>query len=311
MSKHPDLPPDLSELADALRALAAAPAPEPDPRFVDGLERALVGDALAPVRRLAPRHPGDRRLAARRRLLPVGGATIAVSAIFVVGAAAAGVAATRAIVSSPSHPDRDRPPATDTAPPSTDEPSGSAVKAVPSTAAPATDVEVTDPTSTVQPPPVTSAAPTTEPAPTTPTTSPPATTTPPPPTSTTAPAPATTAVATTVPATTPSTAVPASTEAPTTTEVRTPASMTLSCRPEPAGVGCTWSAGPDGTVGYVVLRGDPAGGPGRVLTPPAGATSFLDTSAVAGSTYLYLVHASDASGTFVAHTNLVTVTCCG
>jgi len=68
---------------------------------------------------------------------------------------------------------------------------------------------------------------------------------------------------------------------------------------------------PDGTDHVVVLRSTPSESRGRVLVPAAGDTSIVDSSASPGLVYTYLVHALDAANHSLAHSNPVTVTCCG
>ena len=335
MSARPDrpLPVELATLADRLAAAAARPVPEPDSAFVDGLEarlRTIHG---------AGEDPRARRPVARR-LLPVGGATIVVSAVLVVGAAAAGIVATRALVERSDRPDRPElslpatsstgagdavtPPAHAVDTSVTAAPAGSP----PSTAMPATPAsEPPDATTTTAAPTVTTGpttantSPTSAPAvpPTTmatgvvpvPSTAAPA---PQPSTATsttpsTVPGPSTTAApgppSTTTPATAPATSAPA-----TTSSTEPPASpvMSLACATVAGGVSCTWSPGPPGTASYVVLRGQASGGTGKVLTPAPGATSLVDTTGVSGTTYLFLVRAFDAGGTLLGYSNLVSAT---
>lgn len=91
-----------------------------------------------------------------------------------------------------------------------------------------------------------------------------------------------------------------------------PATLTLACAvggENPAGpVSCSWSgATPDGFASFVLLRGDPDG-KGRVpyRTSDAGATSFVDGSASAGS-HSYVLVALDAADHPLAHSNMVLV----
>ena len=97
----------------------------------------------------------------------------------------------------------------------------------------------------------------------------------------------------------------------TTTEVRVAATLTLTCVPALAATSCSWDAGPDGTTHYALLRTEPGGSTGRVFTPEPGATTYVDTLVVAGTTYTYLVHALDASEHSLAHSGAVSTPCCG
>jgi hypothetical protein len=162
------------------------------------------------------------------------------------------------------------------------------------------------PTTTVVPT-TAAATSTTSPAPTT---IAPSTSTTPPTTLVVIPVATTLAPATTVAATTPTTEVTTTTEPPatTTTEVHTPATLTLSCAPVDGGVSCTWDGGPDGTARYALLRSEPGGANGRAFTTDLATTTFVDTQAVPGITYNYLVHALDASDHSLAHSGFVTVT---
>ena len=91
-----------------------------------------------------------------------------------------------------------------------------------------------------------------------------------------------------------------------------PATLTLACAlggENPAGpVSCSWSdATPDGFASFVLLRGDPDG-KGRVpyRSSDAGATSFVDGSASAGS-HSYVLVALDAADHPLVHSNMVLV----
>jgi hypothetical protein len=144
---------------------------------------------------------------------------------------------------------------------------------------------------------------TTTPAPTTtvapaPTVAPLPPTSRPEPTTTTEPPPAPTTEPVTVPP-------PPKQEPTTTTEVRVPATMTLTCTPDGVIVRCSWSPGPASTDHYLLLRSD-----GRAFTPDPGATTFTDpgTGLVSGGSYSYLVHAVEASGTSVAHSDSAPIT---
>ena len=87
--------------------------------------------------------------------------------------------------------------------------------------------------------------------------------------------------------------------------------MHLDCTAVVSGIQCTWSAVPGGTDHVVILRSTTGETRGRVLFPAAGANSMTDSTAVAGVTYIYLVHAEDPAGRSLAHSNAVTVSCCG
>jgi hypothetical protein len=96
-----------------------------------------------------------------------------------------------------------------------------------------------------------------------------------------------------------------------TTEVHVAATLTLSCGLTGTAVTCTWDAGPDGTVDYMVLRSIPGStGPGRAYFPGPQQT-YIDTTVAAGTTYVYLVHARDAAGKSLGHSDAATVACCG
>ena len=120
----------------------------------------------------------------------------------------------------------------------------------------------------------------------------------------------TTVAITTVPApTTVETSV--ASVATTSTEVHVAATLTLTCVPAAAAVSCSWDAGPDGTTHYALLRTDSASTAGRVFTPEPGATTYVDTLVVPGTTYRYLVHALDAGEHSLAHSDGVSTPCCG
>ncbi|MFM2070731.1 MAG: hypothetical protein RLZZ623_994 [Actinomycetota bacterium] len=96
-----------------------------------------------------------------------------------------------------------------------------------------------------------------------------------------------------------------------TTEVHVAATLTLSCGLNGTAVTCTWDAGPDGTVDYMVLRSIPGStGPGRAYFPGPQQT-YTDATVAAGTTYVYLVHARDAAGKSLGHSDAATVGCCG
>ena len=120
-----------------------------------------------------------------------------------------------------------------------------------------------------------------------------------------------TAVVTTIPATAPPSTAAPTTEVTPSTEVRVPATLTLACTPVAAAIECSWDAGPDGTTHYAVLRTEPGVSPGRVFTPEPGATSYIDTLVVPGTTYTYLVHALDETEHSLAHSDPSSAPCCG
>jgi hypothetical protein len=97
----------------------------------------------------------------------------------------------------------------------------------------------------------------------------------------------------------------------TTTEVHTPATLTLSCVANGATVDCNWSAAPEGTARFAVLRSQVgAASPGRVFFVDVGLTTWSDPMAEVGVTYTYLVHAFDGADQSLGHSNAVTVGCC-
>ena len=123
-------------------------------------------------------------------------------------------------------------------------------------------------------------------------------------------------IATTIPPeTTAVTTIPApivaTTEVTPSTEVRVPATLTLACTPVAAAIECRWDAGPDRTTHYAVLRTEPGASQGRVFTPEPGATSYIDTLVVPGTTYTYLVHALDDTERSLAHSAPASAPCCG
>lgn len=119
-------------------------------------------------------------------------------------------------------------------------------------------------------------------------------------------------VATTVPATTSTVAATiATTVPPETTEVRVPATLTLACTPIAGAIECSWDPGPDSATHYAVLRTEPGVSPGRVFTPEPGATTYVDTLVVPGTTYTYLVHALDDTEHSLAHSGPTSAPCCG
>lgn len=92
----------------------------------------------------------------------------------------------------------------------------------------------------------------------------------------------------------------------TTTEVRVPATIALSCVADAGAVTCSWTPGPDGTDHYILLRSRPGGVDGRVLFPGV-ATTFSDSGLTSGSTFVYLVHAVSVTGSSLAHSGPVEV----
>jgi hypothetical protein len=286
-------------LTETLEAHGSIEPPAPNPAFVDALERRLVALDLNEPTVPSNVHPFRRRLSR--------GAAIGVAAALVGSAAAAAVA-----IVAVRHDD----------PPTIVTP-----------VAPTDPAMSTTPTVTTASSPTTALPPTTVPPTTVPATTQPATTVPTVTAATVVIEPITvptTEVATTVPETTttmPTTTQPAITEPPTTvavtvvvpvteppttsTEVHTPATLGLDCVLDTISVTCTWTAGPDGTARYVLLRSTPSETKGRVLSPEPGALSFTDSTVVAGNTYTYLVHALDANDASLAHSAPITLACCG
>lgn len=125
-----------------------------------------------------------------------------------------------------------------------------------------------------------------------------------------------TTVPVTVPPTVPPT-VPRATAPPTTlpatptTEVKVAPTMTIECFRSGDRVQCRWSAGPDGTASYVVLRSTPDNPNGTAVTVGPGDLTWIDpTIPTLGSSVGYLVHALDVNGKSLAHTPLFKFTCC-
>jgi len=119
-------------------------------------------------------------------------------------------------------------------------------------------------------------------------------------------------VAPTLPPTLPPTVAPTAppTTAPPTTEVHTAPVMTITCSSDGTAVQCSWTAGPAGTAKYLVLRSQPSAGQGRAYTVDAGTTTWTDPLGTPGTTATYLVHAFDANGVDLGHSNAVSVGCC-
>ena len=316
-----------------MRAEATRSSPEPDDAFIARLERRLLAlDVDA-----APTTPSN--VVALRRRLTRGAAIGVIAGVMTAAGAAAVAIVTVRHISEPA------PHTTPTT--STQVPAGSP-HTIPSTAvSPSSTVEPATTTTTMPATtttPVLETAPTSAPSTTTaattastvtaigqisalgstipPSTAPSTGPVAPPAIVPTATAPSTiptataTATATTAPTeppppTTPPPTVPPPTAAPTTTEVHVAAAMQLGCSAGAGAVSCSWSAVPDGTDHVVVLRSTPGESRGRVLSPGAGATSIVDSTATPGVTYTYLVHALDAAGHSLAHSNAVTVACCG
>lgn len=116
-------------------------------------------------------------------------------------------------------------------------------------------------------------------------------------------------VAPTVPRTT---APPTTVAATTTTEVKVAPTMSLECLRPGDRVQCHWSAGPDGTASYVILRSTPDNPNGTAFTVGPGDLLWTDPTipTVVGGKVGYLVHALDVNGKSLARTPLFTYTCC-
>jgi hypothetical protein len=300
------------ELEDVLRADAQVSTPAPDPAFVAQLERRLVALDL------------DAPPVLRRRITRMtGAAAVATTLTFVGAAAAAGIV----ITVGPEHrPSTEAPVTTQSVdgkpsvvPVSTVVNTTTTAESVTTLESATTVISTTNvepessvllvptvlPESTVLPVPTVlleSTVPSVMPA----SSAVPATVLVP-----VAPVEPATSLPADTPSTPPASTPQASTPPTTTTEVHAPATLTLSCAPAAGGISCTWSAGPSGTVEYLLLRSTPAGGPGRVLFPPPGVTAFVDTTVSAGTAYVYLVHARDAAGVSLAHSSAAQVDCCG
>ena len=282
---------DRRALEDALRASAAVPAPTVESAFADALEQRLL---TMDTNNVVPFARRARRVSAAT--------TIAITLTFVGAAAAAGiVATTRDEVRQPPRPATTIPTETSTAPipsisssttvPATTVPAAT----VPATTVPATTVSVTSAPATT---PVTSTVASTSTAPTT--------------AASATVAPTNVSVSAAPLPTTAATAVaPSPTIATTTTEVRVPATLNITCTTDGTAVTCEWSAGPNGTVRYAVLRSQPGSGlPGRAFFVDAPTTRWVDPMAVAGTAYTYLIHAMDGTQTSLGHSDAVAVTCC-
>ena len=129
-------------------------------------------------------------------------------------------------------------------------------------------------------------------------------------------------VSTTIPTTTPAvqgntpapstTFVDSTTTVPTpestsTTEVHVPATLGIGCVLDGSNIRCTWTQGPVGTDHYLVLRSRPGGVDGRVFTPIAGQLTYADSQIVSGDSFNYLIHAFDAAGHSLAHSDVFPV----
>jgi hypothetical protein len=110
--------------------------------------------------------------------------------------------------------------------------------------------------------------------------------------------------------TTSTTSTTTSTTSTTTTEVKVPATITLSCSADGSAVHCSWTGAPAGMARYAVLRSQPGTGAGRVYFVPKGTTTWTDPIASKGTTATYLVHALDAHDASSGHSNAVSVPCC-
>ena len=98
-------------------------------------------------------------------------------------------------------------------------------------------------------------------------------------------------------------------------ENHNPEAIALSCTRsyEQVTITCTWTASPNADHDhYIVLRthdGDPNG---RAFFPASGALSYTDSMvSPGGASYTYLVDSLRADGSVSAHSNRVTVYCCG
>ena len=120
------------------------------------------------------------------------------------------------------------------------------------------------------------------------------------PTTTQVPKPTTTTEAVVV-----ATTVPPPPEPSPTTEVSLPITISsLKCAPDGVTlVRCTWSAGSGGAPRYRLLRSKLDGTEGRVLTADTKATTFDDSTALSGITYVYLVQEVDANGVTLGRSN--------
>lgn len=84
----------------------------------------------------------------------------------------------------------------------------------------------------------------------------------------------------------------------------------MACTAGLRAITCSWSAAaPPGST-YRLLRSEPGGTVGRVLTPAVGAASYEDATVTVGGTYVYLLQAVSGSGTVLTQSTPATVTCC-
>jgi hypothetical protein len=295
-------------LNEALEREAARPTPDPSRDFVDALERRILGDgALVEMGDAGPIRRGRR-------------AGVAV-AVAVASLAAASVAAalpairnehTRIVTGS-----------SDSSIATTSTTSVASLTPVTSVPLPTEQASLTEPSRPESTPVAIDGTTSTSSTSVMPSTI--AGTLPSVVTVTSTPAPSTTVVPTTSltePRTTPAsstTAAPVSTTTTTTntstststTEATVPASLVVQCAAVSASsIRCTWSTSSDSRVaGYRLLRGVPSG-PGRVFSTGPGDSSYTDTLPVSGVKYSFVVHAVDANGTSLGHSQLVYVTCC-
>lgn len=307
------VPVELLGTTQALATLAATPTPEPEAAFLAGLEARLRSVHAAGT----DRHP-ERPVA--KRLLPVGGATLVASALTVVGAAAAGIVATRTFVDRSDRPDR----------PDRTEHSVPAPTTTSAGVAPSAHTVATSTTITVAP--ITTAASSSTEAidATTATTEPAATTTAPPATSTTpAVLPATTASTAAPPAAQPAdgsgtgtgttTVTPAGSEPstvestttapPPTTEHHVPQTMTMTCTLDGTTVTCSFSgAAGDGYARSLLLRGKQGDATGSVLVDTADTSATYVDAGLTPGTYMYTAVQLDASAHNIGHSNSFTFT---
>lgn len=290
------------QLRSALEREAVRPVPAPSSSFLDALERRVMGDdalveALAPV----PIHRGRRAgIAVAVAVASLAAASVAAALpamhsgrVFVVPASYDTTMVTTSIAPTTTTLTTEQTATTKQT--ATSLQTASTESSIPNEAAPV-DVASTSTTTitpstvattsrgVVRPPVATVATPTPTVAPTTFATE----------------APTTQLSTTTIAATTTSTSEPS-----------VPASLSIQCAAiSTSSIRCTWSQSSDGRLaGYRLLRGV-ASGPGRVFSTGPGDSGYTDTVPVSGVRYSFLVHAVDASGTSLGHSQLVYVTCC-
>lgn len=296
------------QLRSALEREAVRPVPAPSSSFLDALERRVMGDdalveALAPV----PIHRGRRAgIAVAVAVASLAAASVAAALpamhsgrVFVVPASYDTTMVTTSIAPTTTTLTTEQTATTKQT--ATRLQTASTESSIPNEAAPV-DVASTSTTTitpstvattsrgVVLPPVATVATPTPTVAPTTFATE----------------APTTQLSTTTIAATTTSAAATTSTSEPS-----VPASLSIQCAAiSTSSIRCTWSQSSDGRLaGYRLLRGV-ASGPGRVFSTGPGDSGYTDTVPVSGVRYSFLVHAVDASGTSLGHSQLVYVTCC-